>query len=152
MRVARRKPARATWRWSVLGFLSAALAVGIGWIALANADLGGIPTRPGADHAEVVELLSERRGERGWVTLPDGYERLAEDGEVYLFVFDTGQEGILFVTEYGFFDAYTGLVYTYDGSEPTGNENPNVTDDPTGLYGTVKYAPLGDHWFRVGAT
>ena len=48
--------------------------------------------------------------------------------------------------------AYTGLVYTYDGSAPTGNENPNVTDDPTGLYGTVCYTPLGDRWFRVGAT
>ena len=151
-RLVRRNPARKTWRWSALGFVLAALAVGVGWIALANADLGGIRTRPGDDHADVVELLSEHRGEIGWVSLPEGYEHLAEDSEVYLFEFGTGQDGILFVTEYGFFDAYAGLVYTYDGSEPTGNENPNALDDPTGLYGTVEYTRLGDRWFRVGAT
>lgn len=105
-RLVRRKPARATWRWSALGFVLAALAVGIGWIALAYADLGGIPTQPSDDHADVVELLSEHRGEIGWVSLPEGYEHLAEDSEVYLFEFDSGQDGILVVTEYGFFDAY----------------------------------------------
>jgi len=139
-RLAKRKPARATWRWSVIGLVLASLAVGLGWIALVR-----FFPAPQEQREQIVEMIRAgqltEEDEYGQIVLPEDLADASVNGTVQ--VREDPHFMVFFLTETFFSpDPYCGYEYAPDPAD--------VVEDPLHS-GKGSAEPLGHGWYRVCA-